>query len=82
MPCPDTGLLQKITEHTPPSIHKCTDLHDVIFLLTSSILLIPALLEVLFFKESSERSSHPNGGKRTPPKQTYKTRTKTTSKET
>lgn len=56
------ACLQQNTEHSPPSIHKRTDLHDVIFLLTSNILLIP-VLEILFFKESSKGSSHPKGEK-------------------
>lgn len=73
------ACLQQNTEHSPPSIHKRTDLHDVIFLLTSNILLIPVLLEILFFKESSEGSSNPKGKKNPSPKQPYKTATKTTS---
>lgn len=56
------ACLQQNTEHTLPPTHKCTDLHDVIFLLTSNTLLIPdPLLEALFFKESSEGSPHPKG---------------------
>lgn len=72
------ACLQQNTEHTP---HKCTELHDMILSLTSNTLLIPALLEVLFHKESSKGSPHPKGEK-TPTKTNIQNYNKTTSKET
>lgn len=55
------ACLQQNTEHNPPPIHESTDLHDVIFLLTSNTLLISALLLSYFARNHSRDHHIPKG---------------------
>lgn len=79
MPCLNDAGLPAAKHRT---VHKYTGLHDVIFWLTSNTTLIPALLEISFFKESSKGSPHSKEGGKKPHQKNMQNHNKATSKET